>query len=41
MAIGEAAGVTAAMVAKRDVAAKDVPSGDVQQQLIATGGILD
>ncbi|MFZ4599845.1 MAG: FAD-dependent oxidoreductase [Terrimicrobiaceae bacterium] len=41
MAIGEAAGVTAAIAAKRDIAAKDVSSAEVQQQLRATGGILD
>ncbi len=41
IAIGEAAGVTAALAARRGVAAKDVSSGDVQQQLLATGGILD
>ncbi len=41
MAIGEAAGVTAGLAAQFEVAARDVTSGDVQQQLLATGGILD
>ncbi len=41
MAIGEAAGVTAALAAHCRVAAKDVTSGTVQTQLLATGGILE
>lgn len=41
IAIGEAAGVTAALATRSAVAAKDVSSGDVQQQLLATGGILE
>lgn len=41
MAIGEAAGVTAGLASKRGVTVREVSSADVQQQLLATGGILD
>lgn len=41
MAIGEAAGVTAAIAAKEQIAIADVGSERVRQRLLATGGILD
>lgn len=41
MALGEAAGVAAALACQKSIAAvADVPAADVQTQLIATGGIL-
>ena len=40
MAIGEAAGVTAALAAQRNCPICMVPVGDVQHRLIETGGIL-
>ena len=41
MAIGEAAGVTAASAAHRDCPVRDVGPEAVQERLLATGGILD
>lgn len=40
MAIGEAAGVTAALAAQKKVAVRDVDVAQVQARLLSTGGIL-
>ena len=40
MAIGEAAGVTAALAAKHNRTMRDVPSKEVQELLVKNGGIL-
>ncbi len=41
MALGEAAGVTAALAAQGDCPVRDVPPARVQARLRETGGILE
>lgn len=41
MAIGEAAGVTAALACEGNTSIADVPFAQIQQRLVATGGILE
>lgn len=41
IAMGEAAGITAALAAKTDVSASEVPYRDVQKKLLDNGAVLD
>jgi|GEM_PF-3079437 len=40
MALGQAAGIAAALAASRSVAPADVPAGDIQREVIHQGGVL-